>query len=81
MATREEHPDPGNWEKIIATIHAAFRGGELTATCALQMVVMIPNGGGTDFRGIGLVEVLWKAIYGIIKRQKEERGPPQSRTI
>ena len=32
------------------------------------MVVMIPKGGGTDFRGIGLVKVLWKAIYGIINR-------------
>ena len=30
---------------------------------------MIPKGGGTDFRGIGLVEVLWKAIYSIINRQ------------
>ena len=27
---------------------------------------MIPNGGGTDFKGIGLVEVPWKAIPGII---------------
>ena len=27
---------------------------------------MIAKGVGTDFRGIGLVEVLWKAIYGII---------------
>ena len=30
---------------------------------------MIPKGGGTDFRGIGLVDVLWKAISGIINRQ------------
>ena len=27
---------------------------------------MIPKGGGTNFRGIGLVEVLWNAIPGII---------------
>ena len=37
--------------------------------CACQTVVMTPKGGGTDFRGIGLVEVLWKAISGIINRQ------------
>ena len=30
---------------------------------------MIPKGGGTDFLRIGLVEVLWKAISGIINRQ------------
>ena len=30
------------------------------------MVVMAPKGGGTNFRGIGLVDFLWKAISGII---------------
>ena len=30
------------------------------------MVVIIPKGGDTNFRGIGLVEILWKAIFGII---------------
>ena len=30
------------------------------------MVVVIPKGGGTDFWEIELVEVLWKAISGII---------------
>ena len=29
---------------------------------------MIPKGGGKDFRGIELVEVLWKFTTGIIKR-------------
>ena len=33
------------------------------------MVVMIPKGVGTDFRGIGLVGVLWKTISGIINCQ------------
>ena len=36
------------------------------ASCDWQMVMMIPKGLGTDFRVIGLVEVLWKAISGII---------------
>ena len=30
------------------------------------MVVMAPKGGGTNFRGIGLVDFLWKAISDII---------------
>ena len=30
---------------------------------------MIPKGVGTNFRGIGLVEVMWKAIFSIINRQ------------
>ena len=61
VATQEERPDPGNWEKVVTTIHAAFRGGELTAQCAWKVVVITPKGGGTDFRGIVLVEIMWKA--------------------
>ena len=58
VANWEENPDPGNWEKVIAIIQENFRGGELAALCAWHMVVMIPKGGSTNFRGIGLVEVL-----------------------
>ena len=39
------------------------------APCAWQMVVMISKGLGTELRGIGLVEFLWKAISGIINRR------------
>ena len=39
------------------------------ATCAWKTVVIIPKGGGTDFWGIVLVEVLWNAISGIINRR------------
>ena len=63
---REENHNPGNWEKVVAIIQEAFRGGELAAPCAYQTVVMIPKGVGTDFMGISLVEVLWKTISGII---------------
>ena len=62
----EKNSDPENWEKVVAIIQEAFRGGELTAPCDWQMVVIIPNGGVTNFRGIVLVEVLWKAISNII---------------
>ena len=30
---------------------------------------MIPKGGVTNFHGIDLLEVLWKAIYGIINHR------------
>ena len=32
-ATREEYPDPGNWEKVVAIIQVASRVGELLASC------------------------------------------------
>ena len=59
-------PWPGIWEKIFAIIQATFRGWEIAAPCTWKTVVMIPKRGGTNFRGIGLIEVLWKAISGII---------------
>ena len=37
--------------------------------CACQTVLMILKWGGNNLRGIGLVEVLWKSIYGIINLQ------------
>ena len=49
-------------------MQASFKGGEITAVCAWQTVVMITKGKCTNFIGIGLLEVLWKAISGIINR-------------
>ena len=37
--------------------------------CDWKTVAIIPKGGGIKFRGIDLVEVLWKAISGIINLQ------------
>ena len=66
---REEHSDPGNWDKVAAMIKVAFRGGELALPCVWQMVVMITKGGGNNFRGIELVEVPWKEISSIINHR------------
>ena len=41
--------------------------GELAEEAACQAVVLIPKGGG-DYRGIGLVEVMWKAVVVILNR-------------
>ena len=40
-------------------VHTAFREGELAEESTWQAVVLIPKGKG-DYRGIGLVEVMWK---------------------
>ena len=68
-ATQEEDPDLVNWEKLLAIIQEAFRIVELVVSCAWKTVVMIPKGVGTEFRVISLVDVLWKAISGIINRR------------
>ena len=49
------------WDMAVEMIHTAFREGELTEEAAWQGVVLFSKGGG-DYRGIGIVEVMWKAV-------------------
>ena len=46
-------------------IQAAFHEGHLTEECTWNTVVLILKGNGY-FQGIGLVEVLWKTVMGIM---------------
>ena len=69
VETQEKDPELRNWEKVVAIIQVEFREGELVESCSCQTVVMISKGVGTNFRGIGLVEVLWKVISGIINHR------------
>ena len=46
-------------------IQTDFRDGELTEEATWQAVVLIPKGKG-DYRGIGLVEVMWKVVAVIL---------------
>ena len=42
-----------------------FREGKLSEDATWQTVVLIPKG-KTDYRGIGLVEVMWKVVAVIL---------------
>ena len=55
---------------VVGLIQAAFCKGHLAEECAWQTIILIPKGNG-DFRGIGLVEVLWKMVTGILNRRRE----------
>ena len=46
-------------------VHLAFWEGKLTEEATWQAVVLIPKG-KTDYRGIGLVEVMWKVVAAIL---------------
>ena len=46
-------------------VHTAFRERELAEEATWQAVVLIPKGKG-DYRGIGLVEVMWKVVAVIL---------------
>ena len=49
-------------------LQTAFRDGDLAEEATWQAVVLIPKGKG-DYRGIGLVEVMWKIVAVILNRR------------
>ena len=65
---RREGRNPTKWEKVVELVHIALHYGVLAEEASWQAVVLIPKGGG-DYRGIGLVEVMWKAMAVILNRR------------
>ena len=57
-----------NWEVVVDLIHIAFQEGMLAEDSMWQAVVLITKG-EKDYRGIGLVEVMWKVVAGILNRR------------
>ena len=70
--TRDDTPDATNWQKVVAIVQAAFRDGTLAEECTWQVVVLIPKGKSGNFRGIGLVEVIWKTMSSLLNFQVTE---------
>jgi hypothetical protein len=64
-AKRSKDPDPVKWNKFVELVQHAFATGELPAEISWSVLVVIPKGYG-GFRGIGLLEVIWKVISSII---------------
>ena len=48
-------------------LQTEFQKVELAEEATWKTVVLIPKGGG-DYRGIGIMEVVWKAVAVIINR-------------
>ena len=65
-ATEEEGKDL--WGKVVELTQMAFRDGNLAEEATWLTVVLIPKGKG-EFRGIGLVEVIWKLLTLILHRR------------
>ena len=57
-----------HWEKVVGMIQATFSEGHLIEECTWNTVFLIPKGDGNSL-GIGLVEVMWKIVMGILKRR------------
>ena len=54
-----------NWERLVDLVQTAFREGRMAEEATWQAVVMIPKG-KKDYRGIGLVEVMWKVVSEVL---------------
>ena len=67
-ATWEDLSDATTWMNVVTIVQAALHEGDLTKECTWQIVVLIPKENG-DFRGIGLIEVLWKAVARLLNRR------------
>ena len=57
-----------NWARVVEIIQTAFRDGDLAEEATWQVVVLITKK-KKDYRGIGLVEVMWKVVAAILKRR------------
>ena len=58
----------GHWGRVVELVQTAFWDGDLAEEATWQAVILIPKGKG-DYRGIGLVEVMWKVVAVILNRR------------
>ena len=56
------------WSPDTWALHTAFQEGGLAEEATWQAVVLVPKG-KQDYRGIGLVEVIWKVVAAILNRR------------
>ena len=72
--TSTDPTEAANWEMVVDLIHTAFREGKLAEEATWKAVVLIPKG-DNDYRGIGLVEVMWKVVAEILNRRLTASTP------
>ena len=63
--TREKDPETKKWDKLVSITQVAFRYGYIPETMTWTKILLIKKGGG-GYRGIGLVEVIWKFCAWIL---------------
>ena len=63
--TREKDPDSKTWDKVVSVIQVAFWGGYIPEAYMWTTMVLIPKG-KLEYRGIGLVETIWKVCMSIV---------------
>ena len=54
------------WRLLLRLVENIWESGEIPRQMLRMIVVLIPKGTSGDFRGIGLLEVIWKLIERVI---------------
>ena len=57
------------WHKFVEIIQSIWRTGVIPRHLLRAIIMLIPKGNSGDFRGIGLVQPMWKIIEGIMERR------------
>jgi hypothetical protein len=68
----EEEPDPlavQLWEKVLELVRLAFVDGIIPQAFTHGILVLIPKDKPNEFRGIALLEVIYKLVSSIINRR------------
>jgi hypothetical protein len=71
QAWERDKTNTTNWNNLVTTIQHIFRTGEVPQRLSYSNLVIIPKSDG-GFRGIGLLEPIWKVISTIIKDRCNE---------
>ena len=64
-AEDEDEPNSTLWDSLVALVQHVYETGELPSTIPWGIVVLLPKASG-GYRGIGLLEVIWKVLSSII---------------
>jgi hypothetical protein len=64
--TTKTAPDRTRWELLLQMVHHIWNTGEIPTELTWTILVLIPKGDGTQTRGIGLNETLWKILEAIV---------------
>ena len=57
-----------NWRLFVTLIQTIWQTGEIPQQMLWIIIVLLPKGGG-DYRGIGLLEPLWKVVEIIMDKR------------
>ena len=63
------NPQPEAWNNLVEIVQEAFRTGKIPEVLTNAILVLIQKNEVNQFRGIGLLEVVWKLIASIINKR------------